>query len=94
MEQLAKCKREQAIKAKHRTIQCPPKQYPGVRKLETQNVPRSLMFSRLFKEVKQEFKDRTFGESRRSIRSRMISLARKTMLMMREKGAHKAPKGE
>lgn len=75
---------------------CPVKNYPGVRPTVKQNVPRSLMFSRLFMEVKKDFAEK-MGDAttkhlapRRERRHRALSLARKTMHMMREKGAHKA----
>jgi hypothetical protein len=64
--------------------------YPGIRKIETQNVPRPLMFARIKIDVKKEFEKRTVFRGRKDMRLRLISLTRRTMRMMREKGAHKA----
>lgn len=51
---------------------------------ESQYVARSLMFSRVFQEVKEEWKKRDLRLPRRERRARMIKLARKTLSMMRE----------
>lgn len=58
-------------------------------RMEIPNTPRQLMFSRTFQEVKVEYAKRKVTAPRRERRRRMISLARRTVKMIREQNAQR-----
>jgi hypothetical protein len=75
-------------KLKRRKIQCmsfktvKPKHIPAGPEKNTR-VSRPVMFHRILAEVKQEYERKKITGPRRERRTRMISLARRTMTMMR-----------
>jgi hypothetical protein len=96
MNQMQKCKQDQIKKLNHRLYQEHANKHKHVVRepSEEPNIPRSLMFGRLKEEVKKEFLEKQGDpklkqmESRRERRRRLIALAKKTVNMLREQGAH------